>query len=317
MQSLIRAQLRLAGYVVLAAGRSRSGSCRCCSGCCRSADCTCSAYPCRGCCSASRSTRGCSGSACWYVRRAERNEGAFEDLVERQRPAMSELTVGAGDHAGDRRRRSPSGAFGLRVSRTTSDFFVASRRGRPVPQRLGDQRRVPLRSVVPRRGRAGAAARRRHALVPGRLDRRLPPAAGLRRRAAAPLGRLHAAGLRGVPGRVADGSAGRQLAGRADRRALPGAAVPGSRADPARRSPGRRRGSAPWSWPSWCWSTSSPAACAASRSCRRSSTGSSCAPCSSRRSCCGWLAPRRGSPSRRPARADWVEPMPGRHTRCT
>ncbi len=32
------------------------------------------------------------------------------------------------------------GAFGLRVSRTTSDFFVASRRGRPVPQRVGDRR---------------------------------------------------------------------------------------------------------------------------------------------------------------------------------
>ena len=49
------------------------------------------------------------------------------------------------------------GAFGLRLSRTTSDFYVASRIGRPV-ERLGDRRRVPLGCVLPRRRRPGPGA---------------------------------------------------------------------------------------------------------------------------------------------------------------
>ena len=142
----------------------------------------------------------------WYVRAAERNERAFTDVVERRDRPMSHtfgavavlvvsvLTVGIG-------------IWGLRFSRTTSDFFVASRTVAPGPQRLRHRRRVPLRRLVPRRRRAGAGVRRRHALVPGRLDRRLPRPARPRRRPAAPVGRLHApdfaqARLRSRPVRV-------------------------------------------------------------------------------------------------------------------
>ena len=97
------------------------------------------------------------------------------------------------------------GIWGLRFSRTTSDFFVASRTVRPALNASRDRRRVPLRRVVPRRRRAGARVRRRHALVPGRLDRRLPRAARPGRGPAAPLGRLHAARLRPGPAAVAAG----------------------------------------------------------------------------------------------------------------
>ena len=137
---------------------------------------------------------------------------------------------------------------------------------RPAAERVGDRRRVPLGRVVPRRRRAGARVRRRHALVPGRLDRRLPRPAGAGRRAAAPLGRLHAAGLRRGPARVAVGCAavssllvvaigwlylmpqfqGAGLSARLDHR----------RAALGGRAGGRGRS---------CWSTCSPAACAASR----------------------------------------------------
>ena len=94
--------------------------------------------------------------------------------------------------AGDRHLRAADLAHHQRLLRR-----LAQRPARP--QRLGDRRRVPLRRVVPRRRRAGAHRRRADALVPGRLDRRLPRAAGPRRRPAAPQRRLHAARLRRGP----------------------------------------------------------------------------------------------------------------------
>ena len=69
------------------------------------------------------------------------------------------------------------------------------------PQRLGHRRRVPLRRLLPRRRRAGAGVRGRHALVPRRLDGRVPPPARPGRRSAAAVGRVHAPGLR--PGTAA------------------------------------------------------------------------------------------------------------------
>ena len=141
--------------------------------------------------------------------------------------AVARRARGLAGDPGRRRRRLPDLAHHERLLRRLP-------RRRPGAERLGHQRRVPLRGVVPRRRRPGAAPGRRHALVPGRLDRRLPAAARLRRRAAAPVAGLHAARLRGVPRRVAAGATGGQRAGRADRAALPGAAVPGSRAHPAR-----------------------------------------------------------------------------------
>ena len=172
---------------------------------------------------------------------------------------------------------------------------------RPGAQRLGDRRRVPLRRVLPRRRRAGARVRRRHALVPGRLDRRLPRAARAGRRAAAPLGRLHAARLRRGPARVARRcAASRSLLVVGDRLALPDAAVPGRRAHAAARS----TGAPPWVGGGGgrarsCSSTCCPAGCAASPSCRPSSTGSSSPRCSSRRCSCSRSGSATAPPTRR------------------
>ena len=144
------------------------------------------------------------------------------------------------------------GIWGLRFSRTTSDFFVASRTVRPGPQRLGHRRRVPLRRLLPRRRRAGAGVRRRHALVPRRLDRRVPPPARPGRRPAAAVGRVHAPGLRPGPAALAAGPHHHLGPGRGDRLAVPDPPAQGRRLhaqprhrarQPARRS-GRRAGGA-------------------------------------------------------------------------
>ena len=93
------------------------------------------------------------------------------------------------------------GAFGLRISRTTSDFYVASRSVSPAlnSSAIGGE----YLSAASFLGVAGLvlATGAEHALVPDRLDDRLPAAAGVRRRTAAALGRLHDPGLR--PGAAA------------------------------------------------------------------------------------------------------------------
>src|SRR5205814_1436796 len=66
-------------------------------------------------------------------------------------------------------------------------------RGEPRLERGRDQRGVPVRRVLPRGRRPGPGTRRRHALVPGRVRRRISRAAAVRGRAAASLGCLHAA----------------------------------------------------------------------------------------------------------------------------
>ena len=320
-RSLVRAQLGSRRTSCWRLGRDPRRCCRCCSGCVpplgrrppRSA------CRCRGCCSASRSTRGWSRSAGGTSGAPSATRRPSSDLVERRDrrerrwPALLAVAAGRRRHAGDRRVRAAGLAHHQRLLRRLA-------RGRPGlnASAIGGE----YLSAASFLGVAGLvlAARRRHALVPGRLDRRLPRAAGARRRPAAPLRRLHAARLRRVPARVARGAPGRQLARRADRRALPGAAVPGRRADPERRSPAPRRGSArSWS-PSSCWSTSSPAACAASPSCRPSSTGSSsCALLVPAARPAGWSGTATGRPRVTCTAADWVEPLHGsaRHSTST
>ena len=103
---------------------------------------------CPGCCWRSWSTRSCCSLGWRYVRSAERNERDFADLVEA-------TSVSARRRTRHRRGRSlvtvatlAIGTLGLRFSRTTSDFFVASRTVQPAAQRLGHRRRVPLRGVA-------------------------------------------------------------------------------------------------------------------------------------------------------------------------
>ena len=83
------------------------------------------------------------------------------------------------------------GAFGLRVSRTMSDFYVAWRAVTPYLNASAIS--GEYLSAASFLGAAGLISPGcRHAVVPRGLHRRLPRAARLRRRAAAPVGRLHA-----------------------------------------------------------------------------------------------------------------------------
>ena len=152
---------------------------------------------------------------CWsllgwrYVRRAERNERDFAELVERSSgdpvtdaaPGIVAVVAGHRRDPGDRHL----GAAVLAAPPATSSSPRARSGPGSTPRAIGGE--YLSAASLPRRRRAGARLRRRHALVPGRLDRRLPRAAGPGRRAAAPLGRLHAARLRRGPARLARGSA--------------------------------------------------------------------------------------------------------------
>ncbi len=72
------------------------------------------------------------------------------------------------------------GLFGLRISRTTSDFYVASRAISPRWNASAISGEYSERRIVPGRRRTGAGERRRHAVVLRRLHRRLSDAAGPR-----------------------------------------------------------------------------------------------------------------------------------------
>ena len=211
---------------------------------------------------------------------------------------------------GDPRRRR---AFGLRVARTTSDFYVASRSVGPVlnASAIGGE----YLSAASFLGVAGLVLRRGVDMLwyPVGWTAGYLAAAGLRGRAAAPLGRLHAAGLRGVPASSRCGSDGRQLRWSClIGAALPGAAVPGRRADPARGDRGAhlgRRGGRGGRRP---------------RQRRAGGMRSitlvqafqywlKLAPCSSRRCCCCWSGSATGRRARHLHARDWVEPLPGPH----
>ena len=119
-----------------------------------------------------RVTRCWCSSGCVYVRQAERNEREFVELVERPEcrssPSMLARCVGRHRrHHPHRRLRRAGRPHDVRLLRRLPD------RAADV-ERLGDLRRVPVGGVVPRRGRPGHEVRRRHAVVPGRLRRRLP-----------------------------------------------------------------------------------------------------------------------------------------------
>ena len=209
MRSLVRAQLRLALRRAASSSPSCSAACRCCSRCSRSSPrCDVLGLPLpwlllgvarlprrwswpRG-STSGRPSATSATSPSWCSRRRDVSGSAYGVVAVAVVIAATVLI----------------GTFALRLSRTTSDFYVASRVGVAGVERVGDRRRVPVGGVVPRRRRADPRLRRRHALVPGRLHRGLPRAAGAGRRAAAPLRRVHAAGLRRGAHRVAVACAG-------------------------------------------------------------------------------------------------------------
>ena len=94
------------------------------------------------------------------------------------------------------------GIYGLRISRTTGDFYVASRTVKPWwnASAIGGE----YLSAASFLGVAGLILHlgHRRPVVPRRLHRRLPDAAAVRRRSAAPLRRLHHSGLRRRPGSI-------------------------------------------------------------------------------------------------------------------
>ena len=200
MASLLRTQLRLALVVLAALSACCSPGCRCSSSWCPGLeDVHVVGMPLPWVLLAlRRSTRSCSLLGWLYVRRAERNEtrvhrrGRAMTSPERAHRGRARLDR----DAGDRCLRLAVLAHHQRLLRGLAQRAAG-------PQRQRDRRRVPLRRVVPRCRRTGARLRHRHALVPGRLDRRLPRPARPGRRAAAALRRLHAARLRRGAARVA------------------------------------------------------------------------------------------------------------------
>ena len=100
------------------------------------------------------------------------------------------------------------GFYGLRVSRTTSDFYVASRTVRPWwnasaigGEYLSAASFLGIAGLILLTGSDGP-------VVPDRLHGRLPHAAAVRGGAAAPLGRVHDPRLHRGAARVAMGRAG-------------------------------------------------------------------------------------------------------------
>ena len=115
----------------------------------------------------------------------------------------------------------------------------------PAVERLGDRRRVPVGRVASSASPGWCSPRRRHALVPGRLHRRLPRAARCwsRPRCAAPAPtRCRTSPRCGSSRAACAGCAAR--ARRRHRLAVPAAAVPGRRARAAHRHRRSAAGSA-------------------------------------------------------------------------
>ena len=175
----------------------------------------------------------------WYTRQAERIEQDFAEVVD----ASVNYTLSIISVALVCLTTLVVGGLGLRLSRRTSDFYVAG-----APSRRASTRRRSAASTFPpqlsRRRRADLRPGRRHAVAAGRLHPGLPRAARRRGRPDAPLGRLHAARLRRGPARVARHPARLVAARRRHRLALPRAAVPGREPDPDPRH--RRPGLGRW-----------------------------------------------------------------------
>lgn len=132
------------------------------------------------------------------------------------------------------------GAFGLRISRTTSDFYVASR---TVGPRLNAAAiSGEYLSAASFLGIAGLVLVQGPDMLwyPVGYTARLPGPAALRRRPAAPLRRLHPPRLRRGPPRLPGGTAARGRLRRRRRLALPAAPAPGRRTDPDRADRGAR-----------------------------------------------------------------------------
>ena len=240
--------------------------------------CTCSACRCLAAARRRSSTR-CLVLLGWrYVRRAERNERDFADLVDGERPvtavnaAPGVVAVVAGH------RRDPGDRhLGAAVLPHHQRLLRGLAHGAPGAERLGDRRRVPLRRLLPRRRRAACSTFGADMLwypvgwTAGYLVLLVLVAAPLRRSGAYTLPDFAEARLGSRRGPRASArcwwwrSAGSTCC-RSSR-------APGSRCSAAIGAPrwlgarGRRGGRAR--------QRAAPAGCAASRSCRPSSTGSS------------------------------------------
>ncbi len=190
MRSLLRTQFRLAAVRLHGAGLRGGRPAAAVPARPRAARrARCSASPCRGRCSPDSIYPAFVIGAWLYVRQAERNERHFADLVDRSMSTGRSRRRHGGRPCSSARSASASPA----PPPTSSSPPARSARSGTPPRSAASICRRPRSSGV-----AGLilSLRRGHALAAGRLDRRLPGATGAGVRAAAPLGRLHAARLR-------------------------------------------------------------------------------------------------------------------------
>ena len=173
------------------------------------------------------------GLGWFYVRQSERNEDDLQRPARRpvsrvRRPVNNAASIVAVVLVSI--ASLAVGAFGLRLSRTMSDFYVASRGVSPVLNASAIS--GEYLSAASFLGVAGLILARGVDMLwlPVGWTAGYLAAARLRRGAAAPVGGLHAARLRPAAPRVRRGAARVEPARRRDRPALPHPAVPGRRA---------------------------------------------------------------------------------------
>ena len=280
--------------------RSRSAGCRCSSAVLRLADSTCSGCRCRGCCWRCSCTRGwCSlGLAVRAPRRAQRGR-----LRLPAGPRRNGLTVDGVPRALARSCWSPSRPWRRRLRPADRRAPPATSTSPPAPcgrglnaSAIGGE--YLSAASLPRRRRAGAG-------------RRAPTCSGTRSAtppatwccwcwSAAPLRRSGAYTLPDFAEARLDSRAGPRGVRRCSSSAigwlylLPQFQGAGLTLRPVIDAP--RWVGAGGRSSSWCSSASSPAACARSRSCRPSSTGSSSPRMLSRRRSCSWSGPATAVP---------------------
>ena len=177
----------------------------------------------------------------WYVRRTERMEQRFVDLLKsNDEPATIAAVVAVTVVT------AVIGARGVRVARTPADFLVAARQVPPFLNASAISGEYLSAASFLGHRRPGHARRARRPLVCGGLRRRVPGAPGRGGRAASAIRRLHHPRFRRRPAGLSGPAPGGHRHGPGHLRVLPAAPAERGRTHPAGGLRGTRTGSA-WS----------------------------------------------------------------------